>query len=307
MFVDLSDYNENSSCPLQEIIEEFRNLSNDINSENNTLIEQNYTKKEIKTKNQETIQNDNFNFHVNSNKPSKIKILIDKEIKSNSKTFITKKRGRRPKSTKDTTQEISKSIKRSGNACYKIYNSCIYNTHYFIKKICKGLDVDKPTTSNNHKKSHDAMRELFNKTVYELYCDNIMTKRFKEDLKIKHEDKKKQIEMKQEKYRELNKNKKAIDYFLKNNNQEKDKDKETLFKEIKFKDFLIAYLNNYRIICKRDENGNFIFRLPLTGFETYEQFFNGEYTQKEKEKFKNHIFDIMMKKSRDRIRGKNEL
>ena len=70
------------------------------------------------------------------------------------------------------------------------------------------------------------MRELFNKTVYELYCDNIMTKRFKEDLKIKHEDKKKQIEMKQEKYKELNKNKNAIDYFLKNNNQ--DKDKETL-------------------------------------------------------------------------------
>lgn len=296
---------ENSSCPLLEAIEEHINLFNDINPENNTLIEQNCTEKEIKTINQNTIQNNNINFDVNSNKPSQIKILIDKEIKFNSKTFTTKKRGRHPKSTKDTTQEISKSIKRNGNACYKIYSSCIYNFNNFIKKICKGLDVDKPTTSNNHKKSHDAMRELFNKTVYELYCDNIMTKRFKEDLKIKHEDKKKQIEMKQEKYKELNKNKKAIDNYLKNNNQ--DKDKETLFKEIKFKDFLIAYLNNYRIICKREENGNFIFRLPLTGFETYEQSFNGVYTQKEKEKFKNHIFDIMKNKSLDRKRGKNEL
>ena len=106
----------------------------------------------------------------------------------------------------------------------------------------------------------------------------------------------KRKEIKQKKYKELNKNKKAIDEILKNNNQED----EILFKEIKFQDFLIAYLNNENEIIRRDKNNKVIFNLKLTGFETYEQFFNGEYTREEKEKYKNHIFNIMNNESWDK-------
>ena len=140
------------------------------------------------------------------------------------------------------------------------------------------------------------MRELFNKTLYELYCDNVMSKRFKGDIEIKEIDINKRKEIKQKKYKELNKNKKAIDEILKNNNQED----EILFKEIKFQDFLIAYLNNENEIIRRDKNNKVIFNLKLTGFETYEQFFNGEYTREEKEKYKNHIFNIMNNESWDK-------
>ena len=60
-----------------------------------------------------------------------------------------------------------------------------------------------------------------------------------------------------------------------------------LLKEIK----IIKYYKSYI----RD-----IFNLKLTGFETYEQFFNGEYTREEKEKYKNHIFNIMNNESWDK-------
>ena len=116
-----------------------------------------------------------------------------------------------------------------------------------------------------------------------------MTKRFKGDKDIIDVDKNKQTELKREAYKKLNKNKVALDNFLKDNNLQNI----MFFKEIKFRDFMVSYLNNEKTICKRDEKNNVIFGISLTGFETYEQSFNGEYTPEEKNKYKNKIIDIM--------------
>ena len=226
---------------------------------------------------------------------------INKTNKNNINNIIEIEETKFDKIKKPPKDLINKNKKikgknRKGNASYKIYSSCANNLHYFIKKNYKYININKPTVTNNKKKSHEAMRELFNKTLYELYCDNVMSKRFKGDIEIKEIDINKRKEIKQKKYKELNKNKKAIDEILKNNNQED----EILFKEIKFQDFLIVYLNNENEIIRKDKNNKVIFNLKLTGFETYEQFFNGEYTREEKEKYKNHIFNIMNNESWDK-------
>ena len=106
----------------------------------------------------------------------------------------------------------------------------------------------------------------------------------------------KKKKIKQKLYKELAKNKKGIDNILKNNNKED----EILFKEFKFQDFLIAYLNNENEIIKRDKENNILLNIKLAGFETYNQFFNGEFTREEKEKYKYLIFGIINNTSRDR-------
>jgi len=123
-----------------------------------------------------------------------------------------------PKKNKKNRRKNSESKKRNGNAINKITNSCIYNMHYFIKKLYKNINVDKPTTSNIEKKSYEEKGKLLNKTIYELYCENIMTKRFKGDKDIIDVDKNKQTELKREAYKKLDKNKVALDNFLKDNN-----------------------------------------------------------------------------------------
>ena len=242
----------------------------------------------IEIENRTTVVQTNEIINANNNNINKIievEESKDVKIKISSKDLINKKGNKKIKRKK-----------RKGNASYKIYSSCANNLHYFIKKNYKSININKPTVTNNKKKSHEAMRELFNKTLYELYCDNVMSKRFKGDIEIKEIDINKRKEIKQKKYKEINKNKKSIDNILKNNNQQD----EILFKEIKFQDFLIAYLNNENEIIKRDKNNKVIFNLKLTGFETYEQFFNGEYTREEKEKYKNNIFNIMNNESWDK-------
>ena len=272
------------------MMEEDMEKTEEINLEENMLNNQKkYSDlKLIEIENRTTVVQTNEIINANNNNINKIievEESKDVKIKISSKDLINKKGNKKIKRKK-----------RKGNASYKIYSSCANNLHYFIKKNYKYININKPTVTNNKKKSHEAMRQLFNKTLYELYCDNVMSKRFKGDIEIKEIDINKRKEIKQKKYKELNKNKKAIDEILKNNNQED----EILFKEIKFQDFLIAYLNNENEIIKRDKNNKVIFNLKLTGFETYEQFFNGEYTREEKEKYKNHIFNIMNNESWDK-------
>ena len=287
-YLDLQHENEKSFPSM--MMEEDMEKTEEINLEENML---NNPKKYsdlklIEIENRTTVVQTNEIINANNNNINKIievEESKDVKIKISSKDLINKKGNKKIKRKK-----------RKGNASYKIYSSCANNLHYFIKKNYKYININKPTVTNNKKKSHEAMRELFNKTLYELYCDNKMSKRFKGDIEIKEIDINKRKEIKQKKYKEINKNKKSIDNILKNNNQQD----EILFKEIKFQDFLIAYLNNENEIIKRDKNNKVIFNLKLTGFETYEQFFNGEYTREEKEKYKNHIFNIMNNESWDK-------
>ena len=287
-FNDLDDQNKNEKSFSSMFMGEDMEKTEEIDLEENLL---NRSKK-YSDLNLIEIENRTTVVHTNEiNKTNKNNINNIIEIEETKFDKIKKP----PKDLINKNKKI-KGKNRKGNASYKIYSSCANNLHYFIKKIYKDININKPTVYNNKKKSHEAMRELFNKTLYELYCDNKMSKRFKGDIEIKEIDINKRKEIKQKKYKEINKNKKSIDNILKNNNQQD----EILFKEIKFQDFLIAYLNNENEIIKRDKNNKVIFNLKLTGFETYEQFFNGEYTREEKEKYKNHIFNIINNESWDK-------
>ena len=254
--------------------------------ESNDANKRNMTEAEGMTTNQKTNSNNNIKYNNIINQNNNISIennVLKKEI-----TFLSKKHNLTPKK-KEKRRKNGESKKRNGNAINKITNSCIYNMHYFIKKLYKNINVDKPTTSNIEKKSYEEKGKLLNKTIYELYCENIMTKRFKGDKDIIDVDKNKQTELKREAYKKLDKNKVALDNFLKDNNLQNI----MFFKEIKFRDFMASYLNNEKTICKRDEKNNVIFGISLTGFETYDQSFNGEYTPEEKNKYKNKIIDII--------------
>ena len=215
--------------------------------------------------------------------------------KSINKPFVAKKRGRPGKNSKKIIKDKTKGKYRPGNVCFKIYVSCMKNIHYFLNKKFKGLELHFPTVTNNKKKSHVAQRELFNKTIYELYCENQITRSFKGRLKINEKNKEQRNSTKIEKYNDSRKNQKEIDsYFEKNKNKN-----EEIFKIIKFQDFLKAYLNNDKEIIIKEKN-NSSYHLDLTGFETYEQSFNSEYSKDEKEEYKQYVFKIMNNKSKDR-------
>ena len=293
------EFDNAHDCPLSLQMEEQMQLYEQSQQdyspffESNDAHKRNMTEAEWETTNPNT----NLNNNIKNNNTCNLNNNINVENNSLKKEIVllSEKRKRTPNEKKNRTRN-GESKKRLGNAINKITNSCIYNLHYFIKKQYKNINVDKPTTSNIEGQSHEAKRELLNKTIYELYCENIMTKRFKGDSKIEETDKKKRIKIKREEYKKLNKNKEALDSFLKDNTLQNKK----FFKEIKFLDFMISYLNNEKKICKRDDNNNITFGISLTGFETYEQSFNGEYTPIEKDKYKNKIFDIINRKSNDK-------
>ena len=290
----------NQDCHLNDLIEEEMRLCKDPQSSNSPFFESNDANKRNMTEAESITTNQKTNLYINNLNNNIInindKINIEINVKKKEKAFLSNKR-EKISNNKNYKRKKGESKKRNGNAINKIINSCIYNIHYFIKKLYKNIDVDKPTTSNIEGQSHEAKRKLLNKTIYELYCENLMTKRFKGDWKIKSDDIKKQIEMKKKIYKEQNKNKKALDNLLKDNINN-----ERFFKIIKFRDFMTSYLNNENKILKRDEKNSIIFSISLTGFETYDQSFNGEYTSEEKEKYRKNLFDIMKNKSRDMIK-----
>ena len=137
-------------------------------------------------------------YRPNMRRVDKVKIMVRKETakgpkpktdedknnnnnnnKSLSKPFVSKKRGRPGKNSKKKIKDKKKGKYRPGNVCFKIYVSCMKNIHYFLYKKFKGLELHFPTVTNNKKKSHVAQRELFNKTIYELYCENQIMRGFK--------------------------------------------------------------------------------------------------------------------------------
>ena len=274
--------------------------SKDINVKTSEQPQQTYS-------NQKTVDNTkeiNDNFKQIQVEIEIFSVFPQKEQFKKQFTSEKPKRGRPKEEEKKNkiNKERNKGKYRKGNACYKIFTSCIKNMHYFIKLKYKGLEnLYMPNSTNNKKKSHDSMRESINKTLYDTYCEEAKPRRFQGDSKIKEDDKENKKQLRKIKYLELNKNKNIIDKFLLNCNEEE----KILFKTITKKDFLMAYLKDENIIIKNDKNGKII--IDLKGFETYSDCFNGEYSKEEKEKFKIHVLEIIDNKSNDRNKIESNL
>ena len=225
------------------------------------------------------------------------------------------KRGRpkkcKKKSNNSDLPNRKKGKYRKGNACYRILTSCDKKMHYFIKIKYKGLEnLYMPNITTIEGKSHEAMRKSINKTLYDIYCEEAKPRRFKGDREINEEDENIRKQLRKIKYQDLKNNKLEIDNLLatnkkdeNNKNDENEKNKKEilkLFKAVTRKDFLLAFLKDEKKITKNDANyGNI--DIDLFRFDTYSQCFNGEYENGDKEKFKEHVLDILEKKSNDRI------
>ena len=275
--------------------------SKDINVKTSEQPQQTYS-------NQKTVDNTkeiNDNFKQIQVEIEIFSVFPQKEQFKKQFTSEKPKRGRPKEEEKKNknNKERNKGKYRKGNACYRIFTSCIKNMHYFIKLKYKGLEnLYMPNSTNNKKKSHDSMRESINKTLYDTYCEEAKPRRFQGDSKIKEDDKENKKQLRKIKYLELNKNKNIIDKFLLNCNEEE----KILFKTITKKDFLMAYLKDENMIIKNDKTiGNII--IDLKGFETYSECFNGEYSKEEKEKFKIHVLEIIDNKSYDRNKIESNL
>ena len=295
-----SNYKENLNeyfPSFQRIEEDYNYFNYFLNSNKDDLEQKFYIQNRIGITNEGTIINGteeekNPNEIKDDNNENNNNIISNQSI---NKSLIAKKRGRPKKNSQNNIIDKKKGKYRPGNVSLRIYVSCMKKIHFFINSKFKGLELDMPTITNNPRKSHDAQRELFNKTIYEIYTQIQMVRRFKGDLKIKETNKKQKNLMKIEMYRKLKKNQKEIDSYFENNKNEN----EELFKVVKFQDFLKAYLNNDVEIIKEEE-GISSYHLDLKGFETYEQSFNPEYSKEEKEEYKQYVFTIINKKSKDR-------
>ena len=73
-----------------------------------------------------------------------------------------------------------------------------------------------------------------------------------------------------------------------------------IFKVLHVKDFIKPYLNNTNKIVKYHEQYGII-DITLNGFETYSQHFNFEYDKRQKAEFKQHVLDIIYRRTKDRI------
>ena len=174
---------------------------------------------------------------------------------------------------------------RQINATPKIFNSCKKSLHNFIKAKIKNIDLNEPTINVQGKNNQTYWRNLSNKTIYESYCD-ILPKRIKGDNKISIDDEKR-IEKRKELFKQANKNEKEINSII-----NIDDNYYKLFKILKFKDFLKAYLNDETKIIELTSDNELI-EIDLIWFETYSQFFNFEYTPEQKQMYKNHVLNII--------------
>ena len=200
------------------------------------------------------------------------------------KLFSTKKLGCPGKKGKKNI-DPKKGKFRQINVTPKIFNSCKKSLHNFIKAKIKKIDLNEPTINVQGKNNQTYWRNLSNKTIYEIYYD-ILPKRFKGDNQISIDDEKR-IEKRKELFKQVNKNEKEINSIV-----NIDDNYYKLFKILKFKDFLKAYLNDETKIIKLTSD-NEIIKIDLIWFETYSQFFNFEYTPEQKQMYKNHVLNII--------------
>ena len=208
--------------------------------------------------------------------------------------FIILKLGRTRRRRKKRIR-LNQSKNRNCNAFPKILNSCGEKMDYYIKLNFKGLeDLGYPTVING-----DKFSDIISKTVYKMYCDTV-PKRFKKDKKIKEKDDKKRKQLKREEYSKIVRNKTILDNFIDKSNKKKD----LIFNELVCKDFLIPYLNNENNIVLNNKKYGKV-NIKLTGFETYDDCFNYEYTKEQKESFKRALLDKIQKAEQKTNNGSN--
>lgn len=214
-----------------------------------------------------------------------------KIFKRENPVFKVNKLGR-PLKYKIKHKDMGKGRFRKINVTPKIFNACKKNMHSYIQIKFKEADLKEPDINQNGPKDISYWRETSNKTIYEIYCNQI-PKRFKGDTKIKEKEKtKERIKERKELYNQTNYNKKQIDEKLEKDGSYK------LFKILRFKDFLKPYLRNKTRIIKLTEFG--LIELKLKGFETYSQFCNYEFSKEQKEEYKNHVLGIINGTVKDR-------
>ena len=191
------------------------------------------------------------------------------------KRFIILKPGR-PRKRRKKRLRLNQGKNRNCNAFPKILNSTGKKMDYYIKHIFKGLDdLGYPTVING-----DKLKDILSKTVYQMYCDTV-PKRFKDDKKITEIDAEKRKQLRQEEYKKININKTVLDKFIDKNNKKHD----FVFNELVFKNFLIPYLNNKKKMIIDNAKYGEVY-INLKEFETYDNCFNHEYTNEQKENFK---------------------
>lgn len=218
------------------------------------------------------------NFDDISKKPTQPIFLSRKLL------FKVFRRGR-PRKCDRIKKNLKRGKYRPGNVVWKIINATGRNVHKFINYNYKGLNLNEPTFSEQHKKSHQFIRKIANKNLYDIYKDTL-PKRVKGDSKINCLEKEKRKEIRRDLYQGNNNNKKEIDRLLAKN----DKIDHIIFKDLKLKDFIKSYLYNKNVVR---------FGIRLIGFETYAQDFNFEYDQEQKERYKNHVLNIVDKEEED--------
>ena len=246
---------------------DYFHFSNQNTTENTNMIINNYNHPEK--------QIDDFNKFQNKKYFKIIKVK---------KLFITRKLGCPGKKGKKNT-DPRKGKFRQINVTPKIFQSCKKSVHKFIKASINEIDLNEPTINEQGKNNQAYWRNLSNKTIYEIYCD-ILPKRIKGDNKISIDDEKR-IEKRKELFKQANKNEKEINSII-----NIDDNYYKLFKILKFKDFLKAYLNDETKIIKLTSDNELI-EIDLIWFETYSQFFNFEYTPEQKQMYKNHVLNII--------------
>lgn len=219
------------------------------------------------------------NFDDISKKPTQPIFLSRKLL------FKVFRRGR-PRKCDRIKKNLKRGKYRPGNVVWKIINATGRNVHKFINYNYKGLNLNEPTFSDQHKKSHQFIRKIANKNLYDIYKDTL-PKRVKGDSKINCLEKEKRKEIRRDLYQGNNNNKKEIDRLLAKN----DKIDHIIFKDLKLKDFIKSYLYNKNVVR---------FGIRLIGFETYAQDFNFEYDQEQKERYKIHILNIVDKEEKDK-------
>lgn len=247
-----------------------------------------YTNALNKDLNQESNKLNNFNF-------IKPKIFNIHKVQ---RRFKLQRLGR-PRKKEKRKKCLKKGKYRKGNASPKIFKASIRSAHNYVLSEIPNLSLDQPTITDDANKSNEYWRKVADMTLYDLYCDSL-PKRIKGDTKIKTEDKLLRKTLRKEIYAKNNRNKNTLDFLLGNQENPQYQKYYIIFKVLHVKDFIKPYLNNTNKIVKYHEQYGII-DITLNGFETYSQHFNFEYDKRQKAEFKQHVLDIIYRRTKDRI------
>ena len=232
------------------------------------------------SKTSSNISNDNIQEKLA--KSENIKEFIEINNKNRHLLFKTKKKGR-PKNNQKNKVIKSHNKNSLDNASKKIFNSCKINIYNFITEFVN-VKLHIPTIEKQLGYSYQNYNKFINKSIYDIFCDS-SPKRLKNEIKNNRDN--------------YNYNNVEINKLLeeeKNNPKKTTKIFNDLFK-LSFGVFLKAYLNDEKEIKIFDE------KIDLIGFNTFGECFNigkNKYSQKQKNRYKNHIFDIIENKKRNR-------